>query len=264
MGNIRSISLTDTKLKYKILDLHYNDDGIRRLVAQGIVLAVERALYLSNISDYKWELFDVSDHVVDRHELQMFNVTRIVSRIEDILVSSHDDRLGYSIWITHNTNTDVQYHRYTVDTSFAMSSLLQGIMTMIKYFNLRISDVFVGKIIRLSIRDGQYIVNYFDIETAQLPMYNFTTQELARMYNTTGNRNNSLDVRLNNIRQYIIDRYKQNEEIAFLLPRLTRDAETILRYTLEETDNLTIAKYVEFIRRENGSLEDFLTTYELV
>lgn len=257
MGNIRSISLTDTALKQKILDLRYNGDGIGRLVAQGIVLATERALYLSNIRDYKWEIFDIQDHP----ELQMFKVSRIVSRIEDIAVISPSDHLGYSIWIIQNTNADLQYHRYTTDTSFAMSSLLQGIMTMIKYFNLRVSDVFVGKIIRLSIRDGQYIVNYFDIETAELPMYNFTSQGLARMYNTTGNGDNSLDVRLNNVRQYIIDGYK---EIAFLLPRLTRDAETILRYTLEETDDFTIAKYVEFIRRENGSLEDFLTTYELV
>lgn len=264
MGNIRSISLTDRTLKKKILDLRYNGDGIRRLVAQGIVLAVERALYLSNIKDYKWELFDISDHPVDRHELQMFSVTRIVSRIEDILISTPSEHLGYSIWIIQNTNTDLQYHRYTVDTSFAMSSLLQGIMTMIKYFNLRISDVFAGKIIRLSIRDGQYIVNYFDIETAQLPMYNFTSQELARVYNTTGNGNNSLVVRLDNIRQHIIDRYRHREEIAFLLPRLARDAETILRYTLEETDNLTIAKYLEFIRIENRPLEDFLTTYELI
>ena len=265
MGNIRSISLTDTTLKKKILDLRYNKDGIGRLVARGIVVASERALYLSNISDYKWELFDISDQLVDPSELQTFIDTRIVvSRIEDILLSNRGDRLGYSIWIIQNGNANVQYHRYTVDTSFAMSSLLQGIMTMIKYFNLRINDVFAGKIIRLSIRDGEYIVNYFDIETAELPMYKFSSQELARIYNTTGNGDNSLDVRLLNIRQYIIDRYGQNKEIAFLLPRLTEDAETILRYTLEQTDNFTIAQYLEFIKRENGSLQQFLILYELV
>lgn len=264
MGNISSLALFIGENTTPMFDME-QEGGLSPRVAAGIMVATRRALFLTKTSYYKWVVKNMEGGVINSDKLLRQYQRDHQIDIEDIMVSSCGT-IGYSVWIKRNAVVELKAERYLFENEELTAEFLQGIISAVKYFNIKIEDVLIGKVIRLRILDGQYIASYFNIDDLQLPSYEFGEDQLTVQCNF-GRTPKLLKDRLDSLRAYLVIKYMNVHapSAKVLIDKLMTDAETIFKYTLEENDITTMEMYKGFAGDDIGpkTVDSFLSKFDL-
>ena len=259
MGNISSIALFINENAAPMFEMK-QEGGLSPGVAAGIVVATRRALSLVGTHDYKWVIKNINGSPLNSDKLLELYQTDAQVDIGDIMSCG---TVGYSIW---TKDVGLKTQRYLLENEGLATEFLQGIISATKYFNIKVDDVLLGKVIRLRVLDAQYIASYFNIDDLQLPSYEFSEDQLTAQCNF-GRTPKSMKDRLDSFRAYLAIKY-MNVAIAYgkmRTDKLMTDAKTIFRYTQEENDITTMETYIGFAGDNTGpeTVNRFLTKFDL-
>lgn len=265
MGNISSMTLFIGDNATPTFDMKANDVLSPR-VAAGIIVATPLALLLTKTQNYRWIIKNMEGNPVSSDKLFQRYQRDAQVNIEDIM-SMSCGTIGYNVWIKRNAVVGLKAERYLFETEELTTEFLQGILSATKYFNIKVDDVLLGKVIRLRILDGQYIASYFNIDDLRLPSYEFTEDQLTGQCNF-GRTSKSMKDRLDSLRAYLVVKYMNIHapSAKTIINKLVTDAETIFRYTLEENDIATIEMYTGFTRGDDigpEMVDRFLSKFDL-
>ena len=233
-----------------MFDMKPDGDLLPSIVA-GIMVASHCSLHLRDVWYYSWIIKDVEGNEVNPNKLLELYRQGSEVDVQNIMVKSCG-AIGYSVWIKTGAVTELGARRYLFKTEELTTDFLRGVISAVKYFNISINEVLIGKVIRLRIVDGQYIASCFNIEGLQLPSYEFTEEQLTVQCNF-GRTPKSMKDRLDSLRAYLVIKYMKiyAPSAKLLISKLMSDAQTIFKYTLEQDDITTIEMYEAFMSADD-------------
>jgi hypothetical protein len=257
-NNITSITLTTDN---KILQIRQE---LNHVVAAGIIVATEQALTLLGIDNYRWQI--EASPPVDPDKLRIQNFAASVDAPEKIEIGTCIG-IGYKVWTKHGTGQLAHYNLYSFDDELSCRHFLQGIMTVVVSFNLRVEDVLVRKIARVRVLNSNYFVSYLDMDNDKLPAYSLSEAQLGDQCNKNFTMKSD-EERLRLIEQHLINKWHMVNNEPLLVDKLQatlNDARIIIRYIPDTLDENMIDRFLGYSDGENGPevVEMFLIKFQL-